>query len=158
MDAAASAEQLQRIASRWQRRCFVCKDGDVKAKPVWEVPGCETWAETRCHCHCIKNVRKGLQGKGMTGAPCPRGCGSEFCAGKHNHGNKACGNITGARCSKAFANKAYARIYEVLRRAVFRYRPEYQVEDAAMPNDVGSEGREVARLAAMVIGPDRKRT
>ena len=154
MDAAASAEQHERIASRWEgRRCFVCKDGDVKSKHVSGVRGCETWEETRCHCHCIKNARKSLQSKGMSGAPCPRGCGGEFCAHKHDHGTKACGNIPGARCSKAFANKAYARIYEVLRRAVFRYLPEWRAEGADLPNDIGSEergalGRDATKWAA----------
>ena len=144
MDRAGSEEVLRDVAEHWPfRRLYVVKDGDVKGGHVREVEGCENYDEGGCHCHVAKNVRKGLTSKSMTGAPCPGGCLDR------DQPKQKCGSQKGARCTKGFANKFYARFYEVLRQAELMIFPELGVEHAPLPNDVGSPEREASRQKAI---------
>ena len=78
MDKHATIACFEYLAAAWPNiTADVVKDGDVKGSHVSEIGGCGTWREFRCHCHLIKNLRKLLLGKMMTGAECPGNCGGD---------------------------------------------------------------------------------
>ena len=144
MDKHATIACFEYLAAAWPNiTADVVKDGDVKGSHVSEIEGCGTWREFRCHCHLIKNLRKLLLEKMMTGAECPGNCGGD---------GRPCKNVKGWRFCTAIANKAYARVYDILGRAQLVAFPEWDedFELVQLPIDVvDSEERNLMLAAAI---------
>ena len=144
MDKHATIACFEYLTKAWPNiTADVVKDGDVKGDHVLEIGGCGTWREFRCHCHLIKNLRKLLLGKMMTGAECPGNCGGD---------GRLCKNVKGWRFCIVIANKAYARVYDILGRAQLVAFPEWDEDFGSAELPIGvvdSEERKLMLAAAI---------